>query len=445
MKLFVSYAHEDRKWLELVITHLKTLPNADITFWSDLEIRMGDKWEEEINHALHNADCAILLLSADFLVSEFIQKKELPLLYQRHLENQMRLIPILVRECHFENHPIIGPLEIHPKGLLPLAREDGKYLDADLTKIVKELQTLFAPATNLASSSTDANSSDDSTKATTKPIQKKNRKGCMLQIAITFVAIFAVTLPLVQDYLRNQSPNSGPPNEMSSTSPPTSTSLPVPTSTLQPPSTTLPVSISTLQPTSTNLSVSTSTLRQNTSTTIQRVPPTTIPTPPANHDSVTAGPQEQPSANQKKVEVSDSIKIVLLSNDHDILQKVRQLLSAELEDQENFILQSGIINESRVEPAEIKNEYGSVDYAYSIFVDTYYEQAGNALTGNELINYDLILKIKIRSIKNDKVIFNDMLVGEGIGYNERSAKRLSFDEIKDDVIKIFNTHAKGVR
>ena len=72
--VFVSYSHKDKKWLNRVLPFLRPLRREGlIDPWDDTCIRAGDQWREEIQGALQVAKVAILLVSQDFLDSDFIQ------------------------------------------------------------------------------------------------------------------------------------------------------------------------------------------------------------------------------------------------------------------------------------------------------------------------------------------------------------------------------------
>ena len=78
-KVFISYSHKDSAALERLQVHLKPLERQGIVDrWDDTRIRPGQDWKAEIDRALDEARVAILLVSADFLASDFIHEDELP-------------------------------------------------------------------------------------------------------------------------------------------------------------------------------------------------------------------------------------------------------------------------------------------------------------------------------------------------------------------------------
>lgn len=102
--VFVSYAHADRKWLNRLEVHLKPLRElCQLEPWADTRIRPGSKWRDEIRMAVDRASVAILLVSADFLASDFIRTDELPPLLQAAEQNGAVILPIIVSPCLFSH------------------------------------------------------------------------------------------------------------------------------------------------------------------------------------------------------------------------------------------------------------------------------------------------------------------------------------------------------
>jgi hypothetical protein len=72
-----------------------------IDVWDDTRIKSGQKWKEEIKIALEEAYIAILIVSADFLASDFIIKNELPPLLKNAEEDGTKIIPVIANPCRF--------------------------------------------------------------------------------------------------------------------------------------------------------------------------------------------------------------------------------------------------------------------------------------------------------------------------------------------------------
>jgi adenylate cyclase len=90
--VFVSYSHKDADWLAKLKTHLTPFVRGGVSFWDDTKIRSGDVWREEIKKALQAAKVAVLLVSPDFLDSDFIFKNELPPLLDAAKNRALRVL-----------------------------------------------------------------------------------------------------------------------------------------------------------------------------------------------------------------------------------------------------------------------------------------------------------------------------------------------------------------
>ena len=109
--VFVSYAHEDVEWKNLVMRHLGVLSeSAHLESWIDDHIGIGQDFKSEIVDALEIADAAVLLISADFFNSKFINREEVPLI----LENKGNdVFPILIRPCAWNTVKWLREIKVH--------------------------------------------------------------------------------------------------------------------------------------------------------------------------------------------------------------------------------------------------------------------------------------------------------------------------------------------
>jgi hypothetical protein len=132
-KVFVSYSHRDKKWLERLQVHFKGLERGgQVELWDDTRIRPGDECRKEISCALDSARVAVLLISADFLASDFITANELPPLLAAAEKNGVTILPLILSPCLFEeveglarfqtvnppSQPLIGMSEVEQEACL---------------------------------------------------------------------------------------------------------------------------------------------------------------------------------------------------------------------------------------------------------------------------------------------------------------------------------------
>lgn len=111
VKIFVSYARDDEKHKERFITHLESLNlhGADHHAISDGDINAGAKWRQWLDREMKDSDIGVLLLSPDFLSSEYC-KYEAEALSRELPDGQV--VPILVRDCAWEDVPQLAELNL---------------------------------------------------------------------------------------------------------------------------------------------------------------------------------------------------------------------------------------------------------------------------------------------------------------------------------------------
>lgn len=91
--VFVSYSHRDRKFKDEFRRWLVTLERTGrVHFWDDDEIEAGAFWAGEIFHVMAKAQAAVLLVTQDFIASDFIHLKELPTLLARHRQKELKIL-----------------------------------------------------------------------------------------------------------------------------------------------------------------------------------------------------------------------------------------------------------------------------------------------------------------------------------------------------------------
>lgn len=102
-RVFVSYSHQDRVWLDRLRTHLAPLlRKGALQVWEDSQLQPGSRWRDEIRQAIAAAGAAVLLVSPAFLASEFIASHELPRLLAAARKRGCRLFWVPVAASLFE-------------------------------------------------------------------------------------------------------------------------------------------------------------------------------------------------------------------------------------------------------------------------------------------------------------------------------------------------------
>jgi hypothetical protein len=144
--IFISYSHQDEKWLKLIVKHLGALEKERrLTVWNDDRITAGSDWYQEIEQALYEASAAVLLISVDFLTSDFILGEEVPRILRRRSQEGLKLIPIILRSCPWKRVKWLQGMLVRPHDGKPLASfRGGEPREAEVVKIIDELLKLLS-------------------------------------------------------------------------------------------------------------------------------------------------------------------------------------------------------------------------------------------------------------------------------------------------------------
>ena len=125
-KLFYSYSHRDEGLRNELETHLTLLHRQGlIEPWSDRDIEAGDEWKRKIDDNLERADIILLLVSADFIASEYCYEIEMKRALERHEKKEARVIPVIVRDVNWRTAPF-GKLQALPGDALAVTKWTDK-------------------------------------------------------------------------------------------------------------------------------------------------------------------------------------------------------------------------------------------------------------------------------------------------------------------------------
>lgn len=119
-KLFISYSHRDERYLRQLEVHLTNLRRQGvISDWHDRMISPGDEWRLKIGEALESADCVLLLVTPDFIASDYCYTVEMERAMQRHREGRIIVLPVIVRPADWQHTPL-AELQALPKDGRPI-------------------------------------------------------------------------------------------------------------------------------------------------------------------------------------------------------------------------------------------------------------------------------------------------------------------------------------
>jgi hypothetical protein len=126
IKVFCCYAHEDRELLIELRKHLRPLERQGlVTVWHDGDIGAGANWEEELKKHLEEAQIILLLISKDFIDSDYCYGVEMQYALKKHKEGKATVIPVILRDCLWHGM-LFGMLQALPPGGRPVTGWDNK-------------------------------------------------------------------------------------------------------------------------------------------------------------------------------------------------------------------------------------------------------------------------------------------------------------------------------
>jgi hypothetical protein len=133
--VFVSYAREDKRWLDpeyrcnLIPFLAESLRRYDVVFWYDSELKPGDVFKRQIEAEIDQAQIALLIVSQSFLNSEFIEQVEMPRIAERARQGETIVIPVLVEPCDWSDYPFLADRQMVPSAnpLIDFTESEAKW------------------------------------------------------------------------------------------------------------------------------------------------------------------------------------------------------------------------------------------------------------------------------------------------------------------------------
>ena len=147
--VFISYSNKDPQCLKELQSFLQPLQwYSSLTIWTDTQIKQADDWKAEIDSALSEANIALVLVTPNFLASEFIYKHELPYLLEKYQRKELTLIPVFFHHSLIEEFvPALTQLKGCGTPDKPLLTLSTSKRQEEFKKLGKRLIDLVKPKT----------------------------------------------------------------------------------------------------------------------------------------------------------------------------------------------------------------------------------------------------------------------------------------------------------
>lgn len=144
-QVFISYSHVDEKLMKELLKHLKPYARSgSVTAWSDKQIAPGAKWFDEIQAALQKTSVAVMLVSSDFLASDFIHDHELGPLLKEAEAGGVKILWVPLRPSSYEE-TLLKDYQAVSTPSEPLSQMSKADRDEAWVRICKEIKRAVNP------------------------------------------------------------------------------------------------------------------------------------------------------------------------------------------------------------------------------------------------------------------------------------------------------------
>ncbi|MCP3960256.1 MAG: TIR domain-containing protein [bacterium] len=141
LDVFFSYSHRDEELRDALATHLALLKReGEIRPWHDRGIGGGREWEGEIDEHLESADLILLLISPNFIASDYCFDREMTRALERHEAGEARVVPVILRPTDWQTAPF-ARLQALPRDGRPVTQWPNR--DEALLDVVRGLRSVI--------------------------------------------------------------------------------------------------------------------------------------------------------------------------------------------------------------------------------------------------------------------------------------------------------------
>jgi TIR domain len=136
-EIFVSYSHKDAAYLERksLLGYLRGLKRRGASFWTDEQIPVGTKWNDQIKAAIRRADIAMVLVSRAFLKSKYVRHGEIRPLLVRSRDEGLIIFPIILSPCEWQQEPWLRQRQFIPT--------NDRTIEKDFAKPAERRKKMF--------------------------------------------------------------------------------------------------------------------------------------------------------------------------------------------------------------------------------------------------------------------------------------------------------------
>jgi tetratricopeptide (TPR) repeat protein len=177
-KIFIIYNHKDKNWKDRLVSHFSVFEKQNILeIRDDQKIKDRDESQEEIEKIINTSTIIILMISADFLKSYFISDKGISRLIKRRSKEGLRIIPVVVNPCSWQETGWLKTIQEKPIPKKPLSESSKQQIDKDLTNLVSKVTQLLKQTAIATSPKRKTTPSPDDVYISKLPITESNLFG----------------------------------------------------------------------------------------------------------------------------------------------------------------------------------------------------------------------------------------------------------------------------